>query len=110
MGLVKGSIGSLHYCCSSCSELHETILKAAFQLQEFLSKCKAPENAANETNLARGILPPQPYLTMPSKLPDLKEREGLVRTRPSLLLPSHIFCGNERPSWCKSNDGLHRID
>lgn len=53
--------------------------------QEFLSKCKAPDDVDQEVNLAQGRVPHQPYLSMPSKLPELKEREGFVRPLYALL-------------------------
>ena len=44
--------------------------------QEFLRKCPAPEGEAQESSLAKGILPATSYLTLPSKLPELKHKEG----------------------------------
>jgi len=44
-------------------------------LQEFLAKCPAPKGS-QETSLAKGILPATSYLSLPSKLPELKHKEG----------------------------------
>lgn len=58
-------------------EFHPPVLA----LQEFLSKAPAPKETGGSANIARGIVPPQPYLTQPSTLPELKPKAGLQVSR-----------------------------
>ena len=67
-------------------------------MQEFLSKFPAPAKDAAATNLAQGIAPPKPYLSLPGKLPALKQREGEGQVSAYHKAPHPCFSRFRRPT------------
>ena len=57
-----------------------------------MAKCPAPKGEAQESSLAKGILPATSYLTLPSKLPELKHKEGYqVTTFNPLVMKRYLL-------------------